>query len=85
MIAIPKVLPLLVTETATALIPSKVAPAVLVVREISPAVLLTKGPVPVCIHGPRLVGPPAVVILHTAAVLCIHGLLDWGWRGYVVR
>lgn len=75
MITIPKVvLSLLVAETATALVPSKV-PAVLVGREVSAIVLLTRGSVPVRVHRSRLVGPPAVIVLR---------LLDW-WRGYVVR
>lgn len=76
MITIPKVvLSLLVAETATALVPSKVVPAVLVGREVSAIVLLTRGSVPVRVHRSRLVGPPAVIVLR---------LLDW-WRGYVVR
>ena len=70
MIAIPKVaLSLLVAETATTLVPSKIVPAVLVIREVSSTILLTRGSVPICIHRSGLVSPPAVVVLHTATVL----------------
>ena len=76
-IAIPGVvLSLLVAETAATLVPSKVAPAVLVVREVSTVTLLTGGSVPVRVHRSRLVGPPAV-ILHTAVVLRVQRLLHW--------
>jgi hypothetical protein len=86
MIAVPEViLSLLITETATALIPSKDVPAILVVREVPAVVLLTRWPIPVRVHRSRLVGSPAIVVLHTAAVLWVQRLLDWGWRGYVVR
>ena len=84
MIAIPEIaLSLLVTETATALVPSKVVSAVLIVREVSSAILLARRSVPVCIHRSGLVGPPAIVVLHATAVLCVQRLLYW--RGYVVR
>ena len=86
MIAVPKIsLSLLVAETAAALVPSKIVPAVLVIREVSSAILWTRGSVPVGVHRSRLVSPAAVVVLHTATVLRIQGLLDWRWRGDVVR
>ena len=86
MIAVPKViLSLLITETATALVPSKDVPAILVVRKVPAVVLLTRWPIPVRVHRSRLVGSPAIVVLHTTAVLWVQRLLDWRWRGYVVR
>ena len=86
MIAIPKIaLSLLIAETATALVRSKIVSAVLVIRKVSSAILLTGGSVPVCIHRSRLVSPPAVVVLHTTTMLLIQRLLDWRRRGYVVR
>ena len=78
-IAIPKVvLSLLVAETAAALVPSKITPAVLIVREVSTVVLLARGSVPIRVHRSRLVSPPAVVVLHTTVVLRVQRLLDWG-------
>jgi len=75
-IAVPKVvLSLLVAETAAGLIPSEITPAVLIVREVSAVILLTRGSVPVRAHGSGLVGPPAV--LHTTVVLRVQRLLDW--------
>jgi len=77
MVAVPKiVLSLLVAEAATALVPSKIAPTILVVREVSAVSLLARGPVPVRVHRPRFVSPPAVV-LHAAMVLRVQRLLDW--------
>jgi len=77
-ITVPKVvLSLLVAETAAALVPSEVTPAVLIVREVTTVVLLARGSVPVRVHRSGLVGPPAVVVLHTTVVLRVQRLLDW--------
>jgi hypothetical protein len=75
-IAAPQVaLSLLVAETATALIPSEV-PAI---------VLLARGSVPVRVHRSRLVSPQAVVVSHTAAILCVQRLWNRMRRWNIAR
>jgi hypothetical protein len=86
MIAIPKiVLSLLVAETATALVPSKIVPAVLATREVSAVVLLTGGRFLFAFIDPDLLVRPHGCCFAYHHGLCVQRLLDWRWRGYVVR